>query len=59
MNAVFKLAKPEVQNAEGMFPLPYPAAADVVHSCPPFAHSHTILSFLSHVKGPLSAVRHR
>ncbi len=32
MNAVFKLAKPEVQNAEGMFPLPYPAAADVVHS---------------------------
>jgi len=32
MNAVFKLAKPAVQNEDGMFPLPYPAAADVVHS---------------------------
>ena len=32
MNAVFKLAKPAVQNEDGMFPLPYPAAADVVQS---------------------------
>lgn len=32
MNAVFKLAKPAVQNEDGMFPLPYPAVAEVVHS---------------------------
>jgi hypothetical protein len=32
MNAVFKLEKPVVQNAEGAFPVPYPAVADVVHS---------------------------
>jgi hypothetical protein len=32
MNAAFKLAKPVVQNEDGMFPLPYLAAADVVHS---------------------------
>lgn len=40
MNAVFKVEKPAVQNAEGAFPVPYPAAADVVHNWPPFAHSH-------------------
>ena len=50
MNAVFKLENPDVQNAAGAFPLPYPAAADAVHSWPPFAHSHSIFSFLSHVK---------
>ena len=32
MNAVFKLAKPAVQNEDGMFLLPYLVAADVVHN---------------------------
>ena len=49
MNAVFKLENPDVQNAVGAFLLPYPAAADAVHSGP-FAHSHSIFSFLSYVK---------
>ena len=55
MNTVYKLAKPVVQNPGGKFPLPYPAVAEVVHSCPPFAHSHIIFSFLSHGKVPMSA----
>jgi hypothetical protein len=32
MNAVYKLAKPVVQNVEGRFPVEYPAAADAVQS---------------------------
>jgi hypothetical protein len=51
MNAVFKLAKPAVHSVAGAFPLAYPAATDGTQSCPPFAHSHAILSFLSRPKG--------
>ena len=47
---MYKLEKPAVQHTEGAFPVPYPAAADVVHSWPPFAQSHCIFSLLSHVK---------
>lgn len=60
MNAVFKLAKPVVQSAEGAIPLPYSAATDGGQSCPPFAHSHAIFSFLATTKGVLlSAVPFR
>lgn len=41
------LEKPVVQKPVGNdAEPPYPASAESVHSCPPFSHSHWILSFL-------------
>ena len=48
MNAAFRLENPDVQKPAGKVSEvePYPAAAEAVQSCPPFAHSHSMLLLL-------------
>lgn len=49
MNAALRFEKPEVQKPLGKVPvdeLESAAAEESGQSCPPFAHSHSILSFL-------------
>ena len=43
IKAVCRLENPDEQNPLGkVLPLPYPAAAEADHNCPPLSHSQVI-----------------